>query len=86
LNPTVADRFDEDEYRKLSAELLGRDELLNNMRKYFTILNKLEYKLTEKMQKLVEDDIVLIRKNNPNAQTNEKMSVDDIHLLLVVAR
>lgn len=80
------DVFDETVYNKTVDELLAKKELVDNLRKYISIINKLDYKLNEKMTKLVEEDIVQIRKNTINTQTNEKMSIEDFHLLLVIAR
>ena len=83
-------------YERLTKSIFdnsSNSNLLNNIRRYFTILSRLEYKLSQPMQKLVEEDIVHIRTNS-NDKTNEnnlnnkkeKMGIDDFHLLLVVAR
>lgn len=95
LQPNV-DRFDADSYESFAKHIFesssSSNNLLNNIRSYFTILSKMTYKLSEPMQNLVEEDIVHIRTNsNDKTNTNtlnkkEKLGIDDFHLLLVVAR
>lgn len=57
---------------------------IDNLRKYLTLVADLEYKINEQMQKLVEEDFVRLRQEALNSQ--DKMNVDDFHLLLVIAR
>lgn len=86
LNPNVQ-YFEAEKYEAFINQLFvdSNSGLLNNMRKYFSILSHLDYKLTQPMQQLVEDDIVQIRQS-PKGNTNNKMCIEDFHLLLVVAR
>lgn len=81
-----AENFNLDQYKQTIQKLLHKTDFLDNIRKYLTIISKLDYKMSENMQKIVENDIVTMRKNNVNEQTKEKMSIDQFHLLLVVAR
>jgi hypothetical protein len=90
LKPSV-ETFDADKYINYISGLINHSDaqLIDNMRKYFTILSQLDYKLGEAMEKIVQDDIVKIRQTKPNEKNSEfkeKMNVDDLHLLLVVAR
>lgn len=85
LNADVQN-FNLDEYKKTASSILQRASFLNNVRKYLTILSHVDYKLGEKMQKTVENDIVTMRKDETTATSKGKMSVDDFHLLLVIAR
>ncbi len=93
LQPNV-DMFDAQTYDQYVEQLFASDnaQLLNNIRKYFSLLSRMEYKLSDIMQKLVEEDIVHIRtnsndKSNSNSlKTKEKMGIEEFHLLLVVAR
>lgn len=79
-------------YENYISNLIESKNLLDNFRRYFCILSKQDYKLPESLQKIVEDDIVNIRKSfsaaNTNTDTsNERViSIEDIHLLLTVAR
>jgi hypothetical protein len=83
-------------YEKLIYDMFENKHLLENFRRYLCILTKQEYKIAESLQKIVEDDIVHIRKDfaanvkleqsNGNNHTERALSVEDIHLLLIVAR
>jgi len=73
--------------------LIGQKDsnLINKFRNYLTILAKTDYLIPEPFQKIVEDDIVNIRKHfaasTHNKSGKEKsLSIDDIHLILIVAR
>jgi hypothetical protein len=62
----------------------SQNVFIDSLRKYLTLVADLDYKLNEQMQKLVEEDFVRLRQEAQNTQ--EKMNVDDFHLLLVIAR
>jgi len=95
LKPNV-DRLESlDAYLNYVMSLLENKRLIENFRKYLCVLAQLDYKIPESLQKIVEDDIVNVRKTfNLNQQSNDgqqqkenkSMSIEDIHLLLVVAR
>lgn len=95
LKPNV-DRLESlDAYLNYVMSLLQNKRLIENFRKYLCVLAQLDYKIPESLQKIVEDDIVNVRKTfNLNQQSNDgqqqkenkSMSIEDIHLLLVVAR
>ncbi|CAH2323274.1 mini-chromosome maintenance complex-binding [Pelobates cultripes] len=55
--------------------------LLNKFRIYLSLLQFLDYSISEEVTKAVEDDFVEMRKNDP-----QSMNADDLHRLLVVAR
>jgi len=83
-------------YEKFIFDLIESKHLLDNFRRYLCILAKQDYKIAESLQKIVEDDIVHIRKDfaanvkleqgNGNSHTEKVLSIEDIHLLLIVAR
>ena len=83
-------------YEKLISDMFENRHLIENFRRYLCILAKQEYKIAESLQKIVEDDIVHIRKDfaanvkseqsNGNSHTEKVLTVEDIHLLLIVAR
>ncbi|PIK48071.1 putative mini-chromosome maintenance complex-binding protein [Apostichopus japonicus] len=54
---------------------------LRQLRCYITVLENLDYDLTQDMQKIVEQDFVDVRKDN-----KENMSQQDLHNLLILAR
>lgn len=95
LNANV-ERFDSSIYENVVFNLIGRKDsnLINNFRNYLTVLGSLEYKLADYVQKIVEEDIVNIRKefigsssNKSNATSKEKLlDIDAIHNILIVAR
>ncbi|XP_075703860.1 mini-chromosome maintenance complex-binding protein isoform X2 [Rhinoderma darwinii] len=62
----------------LSATSLS---LLNKFRMYLSLLQLMDYAISEEITKAVEDDFVDMRKGDPHS-----ISVDDLHRLLVVAR
>lgn len=62
----------------LSATL---PSLLNKFRMYLSLLQLMDYTISEEITKAVEDDFVDMRKGDP-----QSMSADDLHRLLVVAR
>ncbi|XP_069823845.1 mini-chromosome maintenance complex-binding protein [Dendropsophus ebraccatus] len=62
----------------LSATL---PSLLNKFRMYVSLLQLLDYTISEEITKAVEDDFVDMRKGDP-----QSISADDLHRLLVVAR
>ncbi|CAF0825447.1 unnamed protein product [Brachionus calyciflorus] len=86
LNHELA-KFDSESYEKVLNEFINesKSNLLNYIRKYLSILTHLDYKLSNSMQQLVENDIVQIRQT-PLVKNKDKMSFEDFHLLLVVAR
>ncbi|XP_071985601.1 mini-chromosome maintenance complex-binding protein [Engystomops pustulosus] len=55
--------------------------MLNKFRMYLSLLQLMDYTITEEITKAVEDDFVDMRKDDP-----QSMSADDLHRLLVVAR
>lgn len=56
------------------------EELLINLRRYVTIMKISDQRLSEDMQKAVQEDFVAMR------TANSTMTADDLHNLLVVAR
>jgi len=90
------EKFDSSSYDNVIFNLFGKKDsaLLNNFRNYLTILSNLEYTIPENVQKIVEEDIVNIRKefiasssNKTNATSKEKViDIDAIHNILIVAR
>ncbi|XP_040293082.1 mini-chromosome maintenance complex-binding protein [Bufo bufo] len=55
--------------------------LLNKFRMYRSLLQNMDYNISEEVTKAVEDDFVDMRKGDP-----QSISADDLHRLLVVAR
>lgn len=80
-------KFESESYEKVINEIFdeGKLNLINYIRRYFSILAHIDYKLSSSMQQLVENDIVQIRQNHL-VKNREKMSFEDFHTLLVVAR
>lgn len=95
LKPTV-ERFDAIEYDSFIFDLLNKkgSNLLDKFRAYLTILSNLEYKIPDAVQKVVEDDIVTLKKDFNESSANKSNSkdkgklidIDAIHLILIVAR
>lgn len=80
------DKFDLNEYLRLKSEISERSSLLKNIRRYLTIISNLDYNMDEHMKKIVESDIVAMRKDETKNHAKGKLSIDDFHLLLVIAR
>ncbi|XP_040217398.1 mini-chromosome maintenance complex-binding protein isoform X1 [Rana temporaria] len=55
--------------------------LLNKFRIYISLLQMMDYSISEDVTKFVEDDFVDMRKDDP-----QSMSAEDLHRLLLVAR
>ncbi|XP_077992480.1 mini-chromosome maintenance complex-binding protein-like [Glandiceps talaboti] len=55
--------------------------LLSRFRTYISVIQSMNYDLTEELQKAVEDDFVEMRKNDP-----QSMTAEDFHQLLIVSR
>lgn len=95
LNPTV-ERFDSISYESFIFELLNKKDsnLLDKFRTYLTVLSNLEYRIPDSVQKVVEDDIVTLKKdfnessaNRSNSKDKGKLiDIEAIHLILIVAR
>jgi hypothetical protein len=76
-------------YEKFIMNLIENNTLLDNFRRYLCVLAKQEYKISDSIQKVIEEDIVHLRQNfNNNNSNGEKkvLGIEDIHLLLIVAR
>jgi hypothetical protein len=86
LQPSInPNNFNFEEYEQNLQNFHSNDlnlNFFNNLRKYITIVSQLDYKLTDNMQKIVEEDFVQMRQGS----SNEKICVEDFHLLLVIAR
>lgn len=95
LKPNV-ERFDASYYENIIFDLLGKRDsnLLNNFRTYLTILTNYTYTIPDSVQKIVEEDIVNIKKdflasasNKTNSTTKGKLiDIDAIHNIMIVAR
>jgi len=81
-------------YEKFILNLIENNNLLDYFRRYLCVLAKQEYKISDSIQKVIEEDIVHLRQNfsnttnNGNNSNGEKkvLGIEDIHLLLIVAR
>lgn len=80
-------KFESEPYEKVINKFFDESKLnlINYIRKYFSILTHIDYKLSNSMQQLVENDIVQLRQTHL-VKNKEKMSFEDFHTLLVVAR
>ncbi|XP_048249235.1 mini-chromosome maintenance complex-binding protein-like [Haliotis rufescens] len=76
-------RQNPDDLRSYFSQLDARltDELLGKLRVYFTLTKQLEYSISDDLQKLIQDDFVTTRKDNPKC-----MTVDNFHSLLSLVR
>ncbi|XP_078668117.1 mini-chromosome maintenance complex-binding protein-like [Branchiostoma floridae x Branchiostoma belcheri] len=69
----------ENTFHRIQASLTG--DYLAKVRSYLTVTELMEYTLPEGMQKVIEEDFVKMRSDDP-----KNMTAEDLHSLLVVAR
>lgn len=88
--------FDSSAYESIVLNLVEKRDsnLLKNFRNYLSIVSNLEYTIPDTVQKVVEEDIVNIKKDFISSSSNKTNStmkgkvidIDAIHLILIVAR
>ncbi|XP_050399307.1 mini-chromosome maintenance complex-binding protein [Patella vulgata] len=79
LNKKLTTDNIQEHFEQLDSRLTT--EFLNKLRTYITLTHTMDYSVSEDLQKIIQDDFVDSRKDNPKA-----MTIDDFHALLNLLR
>ncbi|XP_040581636.1 mini-chromosome maintenance complex-binding protein [Lepeophtheirus salmonis] len=70
----------DEKFKNIQDNIFADEKILNKFRKFLTITQNCPYDITDEVQKSIQDDFVVERKNNPN------YSAEDLSNRLLLAR